>query len=177
MSKAIMTVRVYELLKHGEPIMTGTVNEITKAIGRSATFIRSLQHKEKDGMRLIELGNRMQVYALYDEEEFVAMGTLDEIAETSGVDIQNLKFIRSNIAEERNLRKKLIALEGETVIVKRTHNAKFAPIPENDQEVEKPKQRKRKITVAVDKPLETTNWNINPYYKQQFEMMFKKWRA
>ena len=177
MSKAIRSVKVYEMYQFGEVRMTGSLKELHEQTGRAMSTIRSLIDKEKNGVKLIEIGKRMQIYAYYDGDELIETGTIDEISERTDIPLQTLYYMMSNASKNRGSSKTLIPIEGETVIVKRTHNAKFAPVPEKVQEVEKPKQRKRKITVAVDKPLETTNWNINPYYKQQFEMMFKKWRA
>ena len=177
MSKAVKPLKIFEVYQYGKLIMTGTLDEIVEKTGLALSTVRIRIKEERDGMKLKEIGKRMQLYAYYDDEEIIDIGTIEEISEKTGLPKHALYWTLSNAAKTRNLKKKLIPLEGETVIVKRTHNAKFAPVPEKVQEVEKPKQRKRKITVAVDKPLETTNWNINPYYKQQFEMMFKKWRA
>ena len=177
MSRALRSVKVYEMYQFGEVRMTGSLKELHEQTGKAVSTIRSLIGKEKNGVKLIEIGKRMQIYAYYDGDELIETGTIDEISERTGIPLRTLYYMMSNASKNRGLSKTLIPIEGETVIVKRTHNAKYAPVPEKVQEVEKPKQRKRKITVAVDKPLETTNWNINPYYKQQFEMMFKKWRA
>ena len=157
-------------------MMNGTRQELMNHLGVSnGTITRWMknehpEHQFKYVGKILEL----QLYELYLDGKSIMKGTYEEIMNAENIDKNRAQYLR---ASPENSPNRIVLLEGETVIVKRTHKAKYAPIPEKVQEVEKPKQRKRKITVAVDKPLETTNWNINPYYKQQFEMMFKKWRA
>ena len=175
MSKAVKPLKIFEVYQYGKLIMTGTLDEIVEKTGLSLSTVRIRIKEERDGMKLKEIGKRMQLYAYYDDEEIIDIGTIEEISEKTGLPKHALYWTLSNAAKTRNLKKKLIPLEGETVIVKRTHNAKYAPVHENDQEVEKPRVRKRKITVGLDKPLETKHWKMNDYHKGLYKSMFKWW--
>ena len=177
MSKAVKPLKIFEVYQYGKLIMTGTLDEIVEKTGLALSTIRIRIKEERDGMKLKEIGKRMQLYAYYDDEEIIDIGTIEEISEKTGLPKHALYWTLSNAAKTRNLKKKLIPLEGETVIVKRTHNAKYAPIYEDAKVEEKKKVQIKKISVAIDKPLETKNWTMNDYHKGMFESMFKNWRA
>ena len=163
------------MYQFGEVRMTGSLKELHEQTGRAMSTIRSLIDKEKNGVKLIEIGKRMQIYAYYDGDELVETGTIDEISERTDIPLQTLYYMMSNASKDRGSSKTLIPIEGETVIVKRTHNAKFAPIYEDAKVEEKKKTKVKNISVAIDKPLETKNWTMNDYHKQLFDQCFKGW--
>ena len=175
MSKAVKPLKIFEVYQYGKLIMTGSLDEIVEKTGLSLSTVRIRIKEERDGMKLKEIGKRMQLYAYYDDEEIIDIGTIEEISKKTGLPKHTLYWTLSNAAKTRNLKKKLIPLEGETVIVKRTHNAKFAPIYEDAKVEEKKKTKVKKISVAIDKPLETKNWTMNDYHKGLYKSMFKGW--
>ena len=175
MSKAVKPLKIFEVYQYGKLIMTGSLDEIVEKTGLSLSTVRIRIKEERDGMKLKEIGKRMQLYAYYDDEEIIDIGTIEEISKKTGLPKHALYWTLSNAAKTRNLKKKLIPLEGETVIVKRTHNAKFAPIYEDAKVEEKKKTKVKKISVAIDKPLETKNWTMNDYHKGLYKSMFKGW--
>ena len=175
MSKAVKPLKIFEVYQYGKLIMTGSLDEIVEKTGLSLSTIRIRIKEERDGMKLKEIGKRMQLYAYYDDEEIIDIGTIEEISEKTGLPKHALYWTLSNAAKTRNLKKRLIPLEGETVIVKRTHNAKYAPVYEDAKVEEKKKTKVKKISVAIDKPLETKNWTMNDYHKHLFDQCFKGW--
>ena len=175
MSKAIRSVKVYEMYQFGEVRMTGSLKELHEQTGRAMSTIRSLIDKEKNGVKLIEIGKRMQIYAYYDGDELVETGTIDEISERTDIPLQTLYYMMSNASKDRGLSKTLIPIEGETVIVKRTHNAKYAPVHENELIREVRRVKRPTMQVSIDQPVKQTELVINDYHKGLYHSMFKGW--
>lgn len=163
-------MKVYEAYEGDTFIATGTIKDIAAALGLSVSRARDIANKEHSKYRVIEIGTTQQVYAYYIDDEFITEGSMQQIAEETGELIVNLRFLSSNVAKQRNLKKTLIKLEGETVIVKRTHGAKFAPVPMNDE-------RKEAIKVFKNVPVKPAEWKPSEYAKYLFEHSFAKWRA
>lgn len=163
-------MKVYEAYVGGELVATGRIETIAEALGLSVSRARSIADKEHSKYKVIEIGTTQQVYAYYIDDEFITEGSMQQIAEETGELIVNLRFLSSNAAKQRNLKKRLIKLEGETMIVKRTHGAKFAPVPTNDE-------RKEAIKVFKNVPVEPAEWKPSEYAKSLFEHSFAKWRA
>lgn len=175
MSKAVKPLKIFEVYQYGKLIMTGTLDEIVEKTGLSLSTIRIRIKEERDGMKLKEIGKRMQLYAYYDDEEIIDIGTIEEISEKTGLPKHALYWTLSNAAKTRNLKKKLIPLEGETVIVKRTHNAKYAPVPENEPIREVRRVKRPTMQVSIDQPVKQTKLVINDYHKGLYKSMFKGW--
>ncbi|WP_026866609.1 hypothetical protein [Jeotgalicoccus marinus] len=167
MSRAIRKTRIFEIYDNGRLLMEGSTSEIAKQIGRSQGYVTKLIRKPTERYTMREVGTKEQVFAFYIGERFIATGTLDEIAEVSGETLQTLKFIRSNVAEERNLHKKLIVLEGETVIQRKGIKEKYAP--------KTVKERKEQIQVYKTRPVAPVEWNPSKYSKHLFDQCFKGW--
>jgi hypothetical protein len=175
MSKAIRTIDVYELFLNGELIASGTIKEICEAINKSRNFVQSLRTNPRKGYEMKRIGTREQVYALYHLDDFIVSGTFEEISNFTNLSKEQLIFIRSNVAEERGMFNKLIPIEGETVIVKRTHNAKYAPVHENEPIREVRRVKRPTMKVSIDQPVKQTELVINDYHKQLFDQCFKGW--
>lgn len=163
-------MKVYEAYEGDTFIATGTIKDIAAALGLSVSRARGIANKEHSKYRVIEIGKLEQIYAYYLDDEFVTEGTMHQIAEVTGEQLVTLNFLSSNAAKKRNLTKTLIKLEGETMIVKRTHGAKFAPVPTNDE-------RKEAIKVFKNVPVKPAEWKPSEYAKYLFEHSFAKWRA
>lgn len=163
-------MKTYEAYVDGELVATGRIEIIAEALELSVSRARSIADKEHSKYKVIEIGTTQQVYAYYIDDEFITEGSMQQIAEETGELIVNLRFLSSNVAKQRNLKKTLIKLEGETVIVKRTHGAKFAPVPTNDE-------RKEAIKVFKNVPVKPAEWKPSEYAKYLFEHSFAKWRA
>lgn len=169
--------KVYKLYDNGKLIAQGSLLSIAEQTHFSRHYLYTFKDGKSARYRLEHYGDEHSVYAYYIDDDFIMTGSIPEISEATGLKEYYLKFIRSNSSVKRNASKKLIRIEGETVIVKRTHNAKFAPVLESINDMKKEPKKNKRISVAVDKPLETTNWNMNDYHKGLFNSMFKKWRA
>lgn len=167
MSRAVRKAKVYELYEYDKLLMIGTTYEIAEKIGRSRHYVTKLRAKPTKQYSIIEIGIRHQIYALYDDETFITTGTLEQIAEETGMDTEQLRFIRSNIAEERNLKKRLIALEGEIMIQRKGIKEKYAP--------KTVKARQENIEVHKTRPVAPVEWKPNPYSKLLFDQCFKGW--
>lgn len=169
-------LKLYDYYKNGQKMMNGTRQELMDHLCVSNGTITRWMKNEHPEHQFKYVGKvlELQLYELYLDDKFIMKGTYEEIMNAENIDKNRAQYLRASPKDSPN---RIVLLEGEIVIVKRTHKAKYAPIPEKELEVEKPKQRKRKITVAVDKPLETKNWNMNDYHKELFNSMFKKWRA
>lgn len=163
-------MKVYEAYEGNTFIATGTIKDIAAALGLSVSRARGIANKEHSKYRVIEIGKLEQIYAYYLDDEFVTEGTLQQISKETGELMVNLHFLRSDAAKKRNLKKTLIKMEGETVIVKRTHGAKFAPVPTNDE-------RREAIKVFKNVPVKPAEWKPSEYAKFLFEHSFAKWRA
>lgn len=163
-------MKTYEAYVDGELVATGRIEIIAEALELSVSRARSIADKEHSKYKVIEIGTTQQVYAYYIDDEFITEGSMQQIAEETGELIVNLRFLSSNAAKKRNLTKTLIKLEGETMIVKRTHGAKFAPVPTNDE-------RKEAIKVFKNVPVKPAEWKPSEYAKYLFEHSFAKWRA
>ena len=163
-------MKVYEAYEGDTFIATGTIKDIAAALGLSVSRARGIANKEHPKYRVIEIGTLEQIYALYMGDEFITEGTIEQIADRTGETTKDLFFASSNTAAERNRGKRLIKLEGETMIVKRTHGAKFAPVPTNDE-------RKEAIKVFKNVPVKPAEWKPSEYAKSLFEHSFAKWRA
>ena len=121
-------MKVYEAYEDDKFIATGTIKDIAAALGVSESRARAMANRGHSKYTVIEIGTRRQIYAYYLDDEFVTEGTMHQIAEVTGEQLVTLNFLSSNAAKKRNLTKTLIKLEGETMIVKRSHGAKFAPV-------------------------------------------------
>ena len=163
-------MKTYEAYVGGELVATGRIETIAEALELSVSRARSIADKEHSKYKVIEIGTTQQVYAYYIDDEFITEGSMQQIAEETGELIVNLRFLSSNAAKKRNLKKTLIKLEGETVIVKRTHKERFAPIPSRDE-------RREEIKVFKNVPVKPVEWKPDPYTRDLFENYFKKWRA
>lgn len=161
-------MKAYEAYIDGELVATGTIEVIAAALGLSKTRARAIANKTHKKYKVIEIGTIQQVYAYYIDDEFITEGTLQQISEETGELIVTLRFMSSDAAKKRNLRKTLIKLEGETVIVKRTHKERFAPIPSRDENPEE-------IKVFKNVPVKPREWKPNPYSKALYDNMFKRW--
>ena len=163
-------MKVYEAYEGDTFIATGTIKDIAAALGLSETRARAIADKQHAKFTVIEIGTVEQVYAYYIGDDFITEGTLQQISKETGELMVNLHFLRSDAAKKRNLKKTLIKMEGETVIVKRTHGAKFAPVPTNDE-------RREAIKVFKSVPVKPAEWRPSEYAKFLFEHSFAKWRA
>lgn len=161
-------MKVYEAYVGGELVATGRIETIAEALGLSVSRARSIADKEHSKYKVIEIGTTQQVYAYYIDDEFITEGSMQQIAEETGELIVNLRFLSSNAAKQRNLKKTLIKLEGETVIVKRTHKERFAPIPSRDE-------RREEIKVFKNVPVKPAEWKPSDYTRDLFEHTFRKW--
>ena len=61
------------------------------------------------------------------------------------------------------------------MIVKRTHNAKYAPVPENERIREVRRVKRPTMQVSIDQPVKQTKLGINDYHKGLYKSMFKGW--
>lgn len=163
-------MKTYEAYVGGELVATGRIETIAEALELSVSRARSIADKEHSKYTVIEIGTIQQVYAYYINDEFITEGTMQQIAEETGELIVNLRFLSSDAAKKRNLTKTLIKLEGETMIVKRTHKERFAPIPSRDE-------RRDEIRVFKNAPAKSAEWKPSDYTRDLFEHSFKKWRA
>lgn len=163
-------VKWYEIYENDKLICTGSAKDIAAAADLSENFIRKVEKFGHGKYRVDYIGTINQVFAYYIGDEFIAEGTIEQIAEETGELIVNLNFLRSDAAKTRNLTKTLIKLEGETVIVKRTHGERFAPVPTNDE-------RREEIKVFKNVPVKPVEWKPSDYTKSLFEHSFSKWRA
>ncbi|WP_026859373.1 hypothetical protein [Jeotgalicoccus psychrophilus] len=161
-------MKVYEAYEGDTFIATGTIKDIAAALGVSESRARAMANRGHSKYTVIEIGTRRQIYAYYFNDEFVTEGTMHQIAEVTGEQLVTLNFLSSNAAKKRNLTKTLIKLEGETMIVKRTHGAKFAPVPTNDE-------RKEAIKVFKNVPVKPAEWKPSDYTRDLFEHTFRKW--
>lgn len=161
-------MKIYEAYEGDTFIATGTIKDIAAALGLSESRARGMANRGHSKYTVIEIGTRRQVYAYYLDDEFITEGTMHQIAEVTGEQLVTLNFLNSNAAKKRNLRKALIKLEGETMIVKRTHGAKFAPVPTNDE-------RKEAIKVFKNVPVEPAEWKPEKYTRELYDNMFKRW--
>lgn len=158
----------YELYENNELVLTGSVKDISDHTDLPEWNIRKIEKYGHKTYRIEYIGTINQVFAFYIGDEFIAEGTLEQIAEESGELMNTLNFLRSDVAKTRNLTKSLIKLEGETVIVKRTHKERFAPIPSRDE-------RREQIKVMKNVPVKPAEWKPNPYSKALYDNMFKRW--
>lgn len=163
-------VKWYEIYENDKLICTGSAKDIAAAADLSENFIRKVEKFGHGKYRVDYIGTINQVYAYYIDDEFITEGSMQQIAEETGELIINLRFLSSNAAKQRNLKKTLIKLEGETVIVKRTHKERFAPIPSRDEQREQ-------IKVFKNAPAKQAEWKPNDYVKQLHDSYFSKWRA
>lgn len=163
-------VKWYELYANNELILTGSVKDLSAHIGLPERIIRKIEKFGHDKYRVDYIGTINQVFAYYIGDEFIAEGTIQQISEESGEPEATLNFLRSDAAKSRNLTKSVIKLEGETVIVKRTHKERFAPIPSRDEQREQ-------IKVFKNVPAKQAEWKPSSYTRDLFEHSFKKWRA
>lgn len=161
-------MKVYEAYEGDTFIATGTIKDIAAALGVSESRARAMANRGHSKYTVIEIGTRRQIYAYYLDDEFVTEGTMHQIAEVTGEQLVTLNFLSSNAAKKRNLTKTLIKLEGETMIVKRTHGAKFAPVPTNDE-------RKEAIKVFKNVPVKPAEWKPSNYTRELFNHTFRKW--
>lgn len=161
-------MKIYEAYEGDTFIATGTIKDIAAALGLSESRTRGMANRGHSKYTVIEIGTRRQVYAYYLDDEFITEGTMHQIAEVTGEQLVTLNFLSSNAAKKRNLRKALIKLEGETMIVKRTHGAKFAPVPTNDE-------RKEAIKVFKNVPVQPAEWKPSNYTRELFNHTFRKW--
>lgn len=164
------SVKWYELYENAKLICTGSAKDIAASADLSENFIRKVEKFGHGKYRVEYIGTINQVFAYYIGDEFIAEGTLQQIADETGELMVNLNFLKSDSAKQRNLTKSLIKLEGETVIVKRTHKERFAPIPSRDEQREQ-------IKVMKNVPAKQAEWKPDPYTRDLFERSFKKWRA
>src|SRR5699024_11379081 len=163
-------MKVYEAYEDDKFIATGTIKDIAAALGVSESRARAMANRGHSKYTVIEIGTRRQIYAYYIDDEFVTEGTMHQIAEVTGEQLVTLNFLSSNAAKKRNLTKTLIKLEGETMLVKRTYGAKFAPVPTNDE-------RREASKVFKNVPVKPAEWKPSEYAKSLFEHSFAKWRA
>ena len=161
-------MKVYEAYEGDTFIATGTIKDIAAALGVSESRARAMANRGHSKYTVIEIGTCRQIYAYYLNDEFVTEGTMHQIAEVTGEQLLTLNFLSSNAAKKRNLTKTLIKLEGETMIVKRTHGAKFAPVPTNDE-------RKEAIKVFKNVPVKPAEWKPSNYTRELFNHTFRKW--
>lgn len=161
-------MKVYEAYEGDKFIATGTIKDIAAALGVSESRARAMANRGHSKYTVIEIGTRRQIYAYYLDDEFITEGTMHQIAEVTGEQLVTLNFLSSNAAKKRNLTKTLIKLEGETMIVKRTHGAKFAPVPTNDE-------RKEAIKVFKNVPVKPAEWKPSNYTRELFNHTFRKW--
>src|SRR5699024_3241206 len=161
-------MKVYEAYEDDKFIATGTIKDIAAALGVSESRARAMANRGHSKYTVIEIGTRRQIYAYYLDDEFITEGTIHQIAEVTGEQLVTLNFLSSNAAKKRNLTKTLIKLEGETMIVKRTHGAKYAPVPTNDE-------RKEAIKVFKNVPVKPAEWKPSNYTRELFNHTFRKW--
>ena len=103
-----------------EYIGTGTFTElekITKLKRSTLSNIIRLGHKR---YRIEHIGYSVHVYALYDGDEYIADGTLEELAEKTGHSIEKLSFRRCDSWKKKQLKLTMELIDTEHIYLRRT---------------------------------------------------------
>lgn len=138
----------------------GTVKEISKATGVSENYIY-------DNSDLI--GAYWEEFEAYDKiNKREIFGNIDEVTEALG--LSSNYSIRNALKRGGDLRdykvkltgKKIFVSEEDSMIVKRTHKERFAPIPSRDEQREQ-------IKVFKNVPAKQVEWKPSDYVRDLFE--------
>ena len=168
-------VKIYEYYKDGKPVLRGSREEMAKAFNITVnTFVRWAESGHPVH-KFVFVGNAVPAYDFYHEDEFIIRGSYDDIERLYIFTRNQMDHIRRESNKNPNRSTRIIRLEGETVIVKRTHNAKFAPIPENEPIREIRRVKRPTMQVSIDQPVKQTELVINDYHKGLYKSMFKGW--
>ena len=114
-------LKEFEYHEDGKHIMTGTVPELAEALGVPELKIRNLagwRNRERyyegrvNRMALpLELPER--IFALYRGEDLVSIGTIEEIAEETGLETRAVRWYTTPSAKKRSGKMSMVELEGE----------------------------------------------------------------
>lgn len=83
------------LYKNGVEVAVGTVKQIAEQVGLSAAQLyryKDLKNKNMNRERLVSVNLEDGDWALYQGEELLMIGTLEEIAESRGVKASTIRF-------------------------------------------------------------------------------------
>lgn len=104
--------KVYAYYRYNNFKATGTIKEVSKQIGVSVSYLSNLanrsnanelqRHSSREFMEY--LYTQEPEYAFYDGEDIVADGTLEEIAEQTGLKIDTVYWYSSPSAQKRGNR-------------------------------------------------------------------------
>lgn len=109
----IWTAEETEFLKNNYLVMTyeAIAKELNKTKSQVTNKINDLRRNGDD----LPLHHKCAVYAYYTKGELVALGTLEEISEVTGIKANNLKFYAtpSYIKRTSENSRRLVRVEGE----------------------------------------------------------------
>lgn len=181
---AARTQKAYDVFKFDKYIMTGTRPMIQKRLDMTnGSFQHIAYTKKSKTWRITECGKAHQIYGLYDGDTFMMNGTIEQIAAFTNRKEEQIAWLRHDSAQARNLTLSLVELdeeieiertvekpkaEGDIMRVKRTHGAKFAPVPTNTQQPEE-------IKVLKNVPVQPVEWKPSEYTRMLFDHTFRKW--
>ena len=108
--------KLFAIYLDDEHIGTGTFTEledITSLKRITLSNIIRLGHKH---YRIEHIGYSVHVYALYDGDDYIADGTLEELAEKTGYSVEKLSFRRWDSAKKQRLKLTMELIDTEHIL-------------------------------------------------------------
>ena len=110
--------KLFAIYLDDEHIGTGTFSEledITSLKRSTLSNIARLGHKH---YRIEHIGYSVPVYGLYDGDEYIADGTLEELAEKTGYSVEKLSFRRWDSWKKKQLKLSMVLIDTEHTLFK-----------------------------------------------------------
>lgn len=159
--------KIYDYYEGTEMITTGTLDEIAEFTGFSKVTIKAWPYKATTDRTIIPVGKLMDIYELSQDGEVIATGTMESIAQETGLAVEYVRTLTSRHAH-RKTSWRLKRLEGETVRVRHTtfdHKAyKRAQVREREEQKEIKKV-----------PAKKAEWHPSKHVRYLHNQYFKKW--
>ena len=116
---------VYEMYLDGVYQATGSIQMLAEHLGKTRKTVEGMVHQGNNKRySFIHIGKYAQIYALYNKDDFVMNGTLDELSAATGIQMKKLEWFRMPSSEKRGGNYQVVKIEGEFEVVRERQQVK-----------------------------------------------------
>lgn len=159
-----MKKAIYEVFQHNKFIMSGTIDQVSEALGQTETQLRRVMRTGDKGFIINNVGSLEREYVLYRTGQKDETGTREELVLTTGVKWKTLYTYKFNHEHSKTR-------------LRETGNFKY--VYHDGYEGYEAEQRKKYMTdtnnTVTYKKVKARPFVFNSYITSLVEGCFKKW--
>ena len=108
--------KLFALFLDDEHIGTGTFSELEEITSLKRSTLSNIIRLGHKRYRIEHIGYSAPVYGLYDGDEYIADGTLEELAEKTGHSVEKLGFRRWDSVKKKRLKLTMELIDTEHIL-------------------------------------------------------------